>query len=1015
MVDGSDNNDEDIGVRRQGFFSLIPQPIESVKEFTIITLLAPAQFGRNLGAQVNVLSKSGGKDFHGSLYAFFNSSRLNARNPFDFIYENEVLPLQARRRNGSVADVRIRRTQSGESVPILVERQAGDKDSLTFLQGGGTLGGPIVSEKNFFFVSAEGQLLNAAKETHFAVPTVEQRGFLGTGAEGFLSPISFPTTVVGSYVLGLFPFPNDPNGLYGRNTYTRLLDADARGRVISGRYDHIFGSGNRRQFLNARYNYTDDWRDLQQVGGAVFSSIRPFTRTDNFAAFLNGQLTENLSNSLRISWGRTRLRFEENPYTEDYLSSVGREFTNSAESRFLLTGLGLTNLTGPGSTSVLYTLPNSPMPVEQFLGPIGQVNISGFSPLGVDVFNFPQQRVNNTYQFADTLFYTAERHNITFGADVRRTYLESDLSRNSRLLISSTGAFRGNAYSSTRVPACTPELISANALCLPDLISPIDLVASNSASGVFQSIVLPGSDARIDLSYNQLNFFAQDNFRVRPNFSFSYGLRYELNTVPEEADEKIENSFQTSLPAAVGGLNEFIKGRNKIYDLDADNFAPRLGFAYSPNQKTVIRGGYGVYYDQILGAVVSQSRNVFPTFTTINFGGVQGATLNINTPYNFRINGQPIIQDGTLNTLNPLLTQQQLINSVSGFPTPFGATIPEKELDTPYSHQFSAGVEYEIFSDSNTVISIAYVGTAGRNLLRFATPNFGRNNVVTVDSLTFTGLQPNLGGRNCAPGAALCQGRRVANIGSIDQFETTARSRYDALQVELRGRLMPNFQYQAAYTLSNAKDDVSDVFDLAGAPALPQNSDTFAGEYAAANFDVRHRFAYNFIYDLPLLDNQNGFLRYFLGGWQIVGTGKYNTGQPFTVNTIYDVNQDGNATDRLDNRVFIRETNSRRQPLLLTTDNPAEIRSMLAAIGRDGSVPRNSFRAGDALELDLSFNKRFFIREGQNLSLRFDIFNFINRANYGVPVRFLEAPNFGEAVETITPGRRVQIALKYIF
>ncbi len=89
MVDGSDNNDEDIGVRRQGFFTLIPQPIESVQEFQIITLLAPAQFGRNLGAQVNVLSKSGTNKFHGNLYTFFNSDKLNARNNFDFVGHNQ--------------------------------------------------------------------------------------------------------------------------------------------------------------------------------------------------------------------------------------------------------------------------------------------------------------------------------------------------------------------------------------------------------------------------------------------------------------------------------------------------------------------------------------------------------------------------------------------------------------------------------------------------------------------------------------------------------------------------------------------------------------------------------------------------------------------------------------------------------------------------------------------------------------------------------------------------------------
>jgi hypothetical protein len=1000
-VDGSDNNDEDIGVRRQGFFTLIPQTIESTQEFQIITLLAPAQYGRNLGAQVNALSKSGGNRFSGSLYGFFNSSQLNARNNFDFVGENTRLPLQGQRLNGTFANVRVGSTTLGPFNQVFVENTSGDKDSLTFLQGGGTLGGRIVRGKMFFFVSMEGQLLNASRESNFAVPTVEQRGFLGRGAEGFFIPEleiqSRPTTIIGDYILGLFPFPNNPEGLYGRNTYTRVLPADARGRIVSGKFDYNFDVRNRKQFLTSRYNYTDDWRDLQNVGGAVFSSIRPLTRTDNFSSFLTGELTDKLSNVLRISWGRTRLRFEEIKYTESYLRPIDRNLTNSEESRFLLSAQGFNNLTTPNQPNVNYV--QSSLTAERLFGPIGQVNISGFSPLGVDVFNFPQQRVNNTYQIADTMFSKAGSHNFAFGTDIRRTFLESDLPRNSRMSITSTGAFRGN-YSGP--------------LDIPMLLSPIDLLSTGAVTGVFQSLVLPDNDANIRLSFNQFNFFAQDEYRVRPNFTISYGLRYELNTVPKEADRKIEDSFQADLPALVSGLNQFIDGRSSIYDSDKDNFAPRMGFAYAPNRSTVIRGGYGIYYDQILGAVVSQSRNVFPTFSTVNFGGVpvnEAGSFILTTPYNILINGQPLIQPGTLNTLNPALTQQQLINffadHINRYPTPFGATIPQRRLNSPLSHQYFIGIEQQLWS--NNFLSVAYVGTTGRNLLRFTTPNSGRNNIVSINDLNFIGEQPNFLGDNRAPD------RSVLNIGPIDQFETTGRSQYHSLQVQLRGRFTQNFQYQVNYAFSNVKDDVSDVFDLAGAYALPQNSLTFAGEYAPANFDIRHRFTYSFEYDLPTLNDRNLFLRYLLGDWQINGIGKFNTGQPFTVNTIYDINQDGNSTDRLNNTQFIEETGSRRQPLRLISNSRASLVSMLAAIGSDGSVPRNNFRSGDILELDLSFNKRFFITERQNIMLRFDVFNFINRANFGIPVRFLEAVNFGQAVETITPGRRIQIALKYNF
>ena len=157
----------------------------------------------------------------------------------------------------------------------------------------------------------------------------------------------------------------------------------------------------------------------------------------------------------------------------------------------------------------------------------------------------------------------------------------------------------------------------------------------------------------------------------------------------------------------------------------------------------------------------------------------------------------------------------------------------------------------------------------------------------------------------------------------------------------------------------------------------------------------------------------NDVVKFLLGGWQVAGTGKFNTGQPYTVNTIFDINQDGNLTDRLNNTQFITETGDGRQPLVVAAN--ANLTQMLAPFGQDGDVPRNTFRTGKLLELDMSFAKKFAFRETQTVEFRADIFNFINRANFGVPVRFLEAPGFGQAVETITPARRIQFMLRYLF
>ena len=193
---------------------------------------------------------------------------------------------------------------------------------------------------------------------------------------------------------------------------------------------------------------------------------------------------------------------------------------------------------------------------------------------------------------------------------------------------------------------------------------------------------------------------------------------------------------------------------------------------------------------------------------------------------------------------------------------------------------------------------------------------------------------------------------------------------------------------------------------------MPQNNFSFAGERGPANFDVRHRLAYSFVASLPAFKNQASAFRAVFGNLQLAGTGSLRTGQPFTVNSIFDVNLDGNLTDRLDNTSGLVVTGDRQQPLRLTTNDPT---TLLARIGRDGRIGRNTFRAGNVVELNLSLSKGFFAAGSRRLVLRADAFNFINRANFGIPVRWLGAANFGQATDTITPGRRIQLAVKYSF
>ena len=164
-------------------------------------------------------------------------------------------------------------------------------------------------------------------------------------------------------------------------------------------------------------------------------------------------------------------------------------------------------------------------------------------------------------------------------------------------------------------------------------------------------------DSTIGLRYWQSNFFFSDQIQAGRGFTLTLGVRYDYNTVPTEVNRRIESTFNQPEVFAIG-LDRFLAGRTRIYQKDINNFAPYLSFAWDPFKKgmTSIRGGYGIYYDQILGAVVSQSRNVFPTFTTLDLAGATISGNNIvPSPVLGFINPATLAVGGTLNTYNQQL------------------------------------------------------------------------------------------------------------------------------------------------------------------------------------------------------------------------------------------------------------------------------------------------------------------------------------------------------------------------
>ena len=1087
-VDGSDNNDEDVGVRRQGFVALVPQSIESVKEIQIVTHLWDAEQGRSIGSQVNAVSKSGTNQIHGTVYDFFNHSALNSRNFFDYSAKNApAYRLDALKPGSYVNGQPTSRTR----IPVRVDGQevvlpnpSQDEDQYQRNQGGGTIGFPILKDRTFFFGSYEQQNIKARQETHFSVPTIAQRGFLGFGATGFTAVdrqartnVFFPTFVAGDSILSLFPFPNNPVGPYGENTLTQVLPANANATIYSLKLDHNFNLfSEATHSFTARYNFTDDEKQVPAVGGAIFSGVVPKVRTQNLSLFLSSQLSPSRANQFRASYGRTALTFNE--LRDSYLQKSQR----LPNEPFLLNAREFGNLSTPlfPASYVDYQRLSEGALSEQTLGALGQVVVAPFSPLGLDVYLFPQSRANNTIQIANTISWFRAEHILKFGGDVRRTHLNSSLNRNYRAQV----VFGGSPDLTAQFDQAPLQNISQFGPT-PGYFSGSDLASLGLPTGLFQSLAIGTPNSTIGLRMWQLNFFTNDNWKARRGLTIDYGLRYELNTVPHEVNSRIEDTLAlNNLPAAdptlrvrigyspilnsqdllnsynetISSLRQTFNGRDSIFDPDRNNFGGHIGFAFDPlvgknsqSGKTVVRGGIGMYYDLTLGSVVSQSRNVFPNFLPLNadagsfpyyqrFVFVRGESglLSIANPIFMPVDvinqsgnliPGSLIQNGKLNAIQlpsgalpqvlGLLFNPSVGNPISnGTRLPSGGglayTLPARDLRSPYTLQYNLQIERELGNDF--LLNVAYVGTRGVKLTRFRTPNGGANSItLPIDPL---GLNDNPLIAIALPPlsnfATQQYQRPNPSLGAYTIFDSSAASNYHSLQTSITKRFSQGYQFTTAYTWSHAIDDVSDVFDVGGAFVLPQDDRALQLERGDANFDVRHRVAISLIGNVPFTGRFNsakGATGALLGGWQFSSFMTYQTGQPFTVNTSLDVNRDGNLTDRINTLNGLTVLDERQVKLLLNTTSV----NLLAPLGNNGSIGRNTFRASGVARTDLAIIKNFQLGGSHYIVFRTEAFNLFNRTHFGIPVRILEAPSFGRSVDTQVGPRQIQFALKYVF
>lgn len=852
-------------------------PVDAIREFEMLTSSYDAAFGRNPGAQVNVVLKSGTNNVHGSLFEFHRNGALDARNFF---------------------------APAGEGKPKYIRNQFG-----------GSIGGPIVSDRTFWFADYEGTRAREGITRITNVPTARERAgdfsqsLFGVPIDPF-TQMPFPGAMiplpqqnaVGRAIIALYPLPNRNVSL--QNFVSSPTQRD-RNDSFDVRLDHQLTN---RADLTFRYSFGD--RDLfEPFTGPTFSLVPGFgdtvkRRSQNAMVALTNVLTPSFVNEARVA-----------------LSRVSSSVTQEASRLNSTVGLPVI----------------SPNPRDAGLS---FITVTGLSPLG-DEGNNPQDSTTNVYQVLDTASYVHGSHLIKFGADIR---------------FSQQNAFR--------------DIESRGRL----QFSPFAQISGNAVADLLLGFPLLTSVARVDnpehLRTHSYNFFVNDSFRVRPRLTLTFGLRYEYNSPPVDAlDRSTVYDLATRTLVRVGTNGVPRSG----VEPDKNNFAPRVGFAWTigKDEKTVVRAGYGIYYDQSSLAPGEALYFNSPYFDNNIFFSLPGLPLTLSNPF----------------------------PSFFPFPLPDSALAIQRDLRTAYMQHWNLNVQRQF--GLHSVLEVAYVGSKGTKLLTARDINQPQPSALP-------------------PGLPFVP-RPDPRFDDIDLLESRANSNYHSLQTRFQQRFSKGLSALVSYTFSKSIDDASNFFSSAGDPNFPQNSYNLRAERGRSNFDVRHRFSASYTYDLPFGRGRAhltdaGWATTLLSGWQTSGIISLQSGRPFTVALLSDIDNSGTGRSILGFGANDRP-NVSGDPNLgsHTTDRWFNTAAFtFPARGTFGNAGRNILDGPGYHNVNASLVKDTALSERLNLQFRAEVFNLFNHPNFNLPDNFLGSPTFGRITSARDP-RHLQFAFKLLF
>jgi outer membrane receptor protein involved in Fe transport len=1012
QIDGSDNND--LSVSGPAMFV---DNQDQVQEYQIITNNFSAQYGRNQGAVVNIITKGGTNEFHGSAFWFHQDNKnLNSLNNIE--------------------------KRSGQLEP----------NQSLYNVFGGTVGGPLPLPR----FGEGGKSILSGKDRFFFFITYQ----------GIRNPL---TTTLRSSSLAILP-----------SEYARLLAAfPGNGAIKSLTTQGIFavrpGSHPRTDVANPFSTIT--------LGGQTFQAAQPeytipepFNETDYSTRFdFKVSQRDNVTvRYLKQSQNYLNNLAQTNGFSGDIIASsknAGANWThqlsNSVVSEFRATYQKIGVVFGGGcGTSDAGCIPDV-LAIGDAVTNISYPVVSGSRALQTigPATNLPQGRVGKVYQIADNISWAHGNHSLIFGGEFKH------LKTVTPFLPNFNGVYAFN--STTRL-------------------------VNNAPSGFSLTV----GDPTLNFTENDQYYFIQDDYKIRPNLTLNLGVRYEytgqpINALNEQSilreNDAARRFYDPSLPLSVRTTPAVPKDKN--------NFAPRVGFAWSPHfwkgilgeDATVIRGGFSIAYDPAFynillnvqgsapfSAAFALPSNLLPATGSpvpVPNGGLTGDVIRSSS-----------IASGVLplGKLNPLFLAQ---------------TTVAPDFHAPYSEQWSLGVQHQF--GRNAVGEVRYVGTHGVGLFQNRNGNpFVRTLVNGVPNQTictsldaagdcattqvvtypsFANLIPaGITPLTCTndpatfPNESLCDGRILRQSTNTIR-ENSAQSIYHSMQSRFNGRFLNNsLSLGASYTWSKTIDNSSEIFAFDIASSNTQNPFCITScERGLSILDRPHAFSANFIYDAPFFKEQRGVLGHLLGGWQLNGVFVLTSGVPFTPGQFFNGSVFGAAQSYITagDRPFVGNPNA--DPRLVgisqldafragyidhvtnvngflslnelnTTGNavdvtPSQVRLIFNGPGSAkifntpfGSASRNSLRGPKLNQLNMGLFKNIKVFERLTVQLRGEAFNVLNHPNPGygvngtnngagyVPDFFTEDAGlagsaFADPQDIQLARRIVQVGLRIIF